>query len=245
MTHLSEEQLVQAYYAEDETGLEHIRECPECHAAFERLSEVLGLVGQYPAPERNSSYGAEVWARLTPHLPLARPRSRWLSWWALGPAFAAVLALVFWAGMLTDRRQAGISAITRERVLLIAMSDHLERSQVVLTELVHADAGSGDLSFERERARDLVNENRLLRENAARIGDMRDAALLDELERVLVDVANSPPKQPADDLAQIQQRIQSEALLFKVRISGADVRQRVMRIGAQQRGVDIGTREKG
>lgn len=226
MTHPNEEQLVQAYYGEDAVSRNHIKECPECRAAFERLSELLHSANDYPVPERNSAYGAEVWARLTPHLPLARPRSRWLRWWALGPAFAAVLTLVFWAGMLTQQRQTGISARARERVLLMAISDHLERSQVVLTELVHADTGSTDLVDERERARDLVNENRLLRESAARIGDARDAGLLDELERVLVDIANSPAVVPAGDIEQIQRRIESEGLLFKVRITGVDAREK-------------------
>jgi hypothetical protein len=226
MTHLGEEQLVQAYYGEDPQSRDHIKECAECRAAFERLSELLELVNGYPVPERNSAYGAEVWARLTRHLPLARPPSRWLRWWVLTPAFAAVLALVFWAGMITQQRQAGISATARERVLLMAISDHLERSQIVLTELVHADPGGRDLVHERERARDLVNENRLLRESAARVGDTRDAGLLDELERVLVDIANSPAVVPADDLEQIQRRIETEGLLFKVRITGTDAREK-------------------
>jgi hypothetical protein len=177
-------------------------------------------------PERNSAYGAEVWARLTPHLPLARPRSPWLRWWVLGPAFAAVLAIAFWAGMLTEQRQTGFSTRARERVLLMAISDHLERSQIVLTELVHAQAGSADLGYERERARDLVSENRLLRESAARAGDVRDASLLDELERALVAIANSPSTPAPGDLQEIQERIDSEGLLFKVRITGLDAREK-------------------
>lgn len=226
MMHLNEEQLVQAYYGEDDVDRNHIAECPECRAAFERLQELLDSVSDYPVPERNSAYGAEVWARLTPHLPLARPRSPWFRWWVLGPAFATVLVLAFWAGMLTEQRQTGFSARARERVLLMAISDHLERSQVVLTELVHAQAGSASLPYERERARDLVNENRLLRESALRAGDMRDAGLLDELERALLAIANSPPTGPSDDLEEIQRRIESEGLLFKVRITGVDAREK-------------------
>jgi hypothetical protein len=226
MTHLDEEQLVQAYYSEDNVTRNHIEQCAECRAAFERLQELLDSISDYPVPERNSAYGAEVWARLTPHLPLARPRSPWLRWWVLGPAFAAVLAVAFWAGMLTEQRQTGFSAKARERVLLMAIGDHLERSQIILTELVHAQPGSTDLSYERERARDLVYENRLLRESATRAGDLRDAGLLDELERALVAIANSPPAGSSDDLQEIQQRIESEGLLFKVRITGIDAREK-------------------
>lgn len=227
MSHLDEEQFVQAYYGEsDEMFCRHIEECAECRAAYKRLKELLDSVCDYPVPERNAAYGGEVWARLTPHLPLARPRPFWLRWWVLGPAFAALLTVAFWAGMLTQQKQTGISATARQRVLLMAISDHLERSQVVLTELVHADAQTADISYERERARDLLNENRLLRESATGLGDSIDATLLDELERVLLDVANSPSALPQHDLQAIQQRIESEGLLFKVRVTGMDAREK-------------------
>jgi len=227
MNHLDEEQFVQAYYGEDDDAFRrHVEECPECRAAFDRLRELLDSVSNYPVPERNSAYGAEVWARLTQHLPLAKPRRVWLRWWVLGPAFAALLAIAFVAGMLTEHRQTGISTRARERVLLMAISDHMERSQIVLTELVHANPETAELASQREIARDLVSENRLLRETAVRMGDSSDAGLLDELERVLLDVANSPSTVPAHDLQAIQQRIENQGLLFKVRITGMDARQK-------------------
>jgi hypothetical protein len=104
------------------------------------------------------------------------------------------------------------------------MSDHLERSQVVLAELVNGTAG--DFTWERDRARDLVSENRLLRQTAVRAGDTSQAALLDELERALLDIANSPSNISSDDLENLQRRIESEGLLFKVRITSTDVREK-------------------
>ena len=231
MTHLDEEQLVQAYYGETSDAFRrHLEECSECRAGFDRLKDLLDSVADYPVPERDEAYGAEVWARLAPHLPLAKPRPGWFlwlsRWWLLGPALATLLTIAFLGGMLTEKRQTGISAKARERVLLMAISDHLERSQIVLTELVHASPESADLADQRDRARDLVNENRLLRETASHMGDAADATLLDELGRVLLDIANSPAAPPADDLQAIQQRIENEGLLFKVRITGADARQK-------------------
>ncbi|MBV8572372.1 MAG: hypothetical protein JO319_17270 [Acidobacteriaceae bacterium] len=227
MIHLEEEQLVHAYYGEsDSLFKQHIEQCPDCRAAYQRLKEILDSVTGYPVPERNQAYGAEVWARLTPHLPLARPPAVWQRWWVLGPAFAALLAIAFWAGVLTEHRQAGISVTARQRVLLLAISDHLERSQILLTELSHANAEHADFSFERTTARDLLTENRLLRESALRAGDIADAGLLDELERVFLNVANGPATLSANDLEQIQQRIESEGLLFKVRITRTDAREK-------------------
>jgi hypothetical protein len=116
---------------------------------------------------------------------------------------------------------AGIPAAARERVLLMAMSDHLDRSQILLSELVHASPGA---LGEQERARDLLNENRLLRTTAMSTGDTSHAALLDELERVLLDVANSPASLSTGELDTMRNRIEGEGLLFKVRIMSSNVR---------------------
>ncbi len=232
MNHLQEEQLMDAYYGEVDAKLrEHLAECEECRSNFERFKESLDSIREYAVPERGDAYGGEVWARLLPHLPVRKPRRPWLQWWALGPALAGLVAVTFVAGMLTQQhRQLGFSAKARERVLLMAMSEHLERSQIVLTEVLNAAPASQDLSGERERARDLVNENRLLRETALHMGDAAYAAVLDDLERVLLDVANSPTDLPSGEFETLQRRIENEGLLFKVRITSTDARERGERL---------------
>lgn len=228
MSHFAEEELMDAYYGElDSSVRQHLEECAECRSRFERLKELLDSVREYPVPERGESYGREVWLRLLPQLPQRKQRRPWLRWWTLAPALGAVIVIAFVAGMLTDQqRQAGFSPRARERVLLMAMSDHLERSQIVLAELLNASPANADLAGERERARDLLDENRLLSETALHMGDRSDAALLDDLERVLLDVANGPANLPPDDLEMLQRRIESEGLLFKVRITSTDARER-------------------
>jgi hypothetical protein len=229
MKHLSEEEITLAYYDELEPAERaHLDECPECRAAFEKLERLLDALRNVPVPERGPAYGAEVWARLLPQLPAAKPRRSWLRWWTVAPALATMAAAAFIAGMLVEQRRVptGIPAKARERVLLIAMGDHLDRSQIVLAELVNAAPGSMDMGDERDRARDLVAENRLLRQTATRAGDLSDAALLDELERTLLDIANGPASLSPADLEMLQQRIASEGLLFKVRIIGTNVRQK-------------------
>ena len=226
MTHMTEEVLVEAYYGDmDDAGRQHLQECEECRAEFERLGGLLDSVRDYPVPERDEFYGSDVWARLAPELPAAKPRANWFRWWMLTPALATLVLVAFIAGMFTGQRQAGTSDTARQRILLMALSDHLDRSQVFLTELVHEDPASAGLSSERDRARELVGENRLLRQSAVHMGDAADADLLDSLERVLLDVANGGSSS-SNDLQMIQQRIDNEALLFKVRITGADARRR-------------------
>jgi hypothetical protein len=226
MTHLSEEQLVDAYYRNSPEMPAHWNECPECRATFARLKEHLDAMRDYPVPVRGPSYGGEVWSRLLPHLPPARRKRVWFRWWTLAPVLVAVLVVAFVAGMLTERRVRVPTTPekARERVLLIALSRHLERSQIVLSEIANGNAGSIDFPEERERARDLLDDNRLLRQTAARNGDAVDASLLDELERVLLDVANSPAEMTAGDFEALRSRIDSQGLLFKVRITSSDER---------------------
>jgi hypothetical protein len=225
MTHTNEEQLVSAYYETDPATRAHLDECPECRAAFELLKEHLDVIRDYPAPARSASYGREVWTRLLPHLPPARRPRPWLRWWTLAPAFATLLAIAFVAGMLTQRRApvTGTPETARERLVLMAMSRHLERSQIVLAEIENGSAATIDFRAERDRARDLLNDNRLLRQAALRGGDAADATLLDELERILLDIANSPAEMAPADLADLQSRIDNESLLFKVRITTSDL----------------------
>jgi hypothetical protein len=227
MNHFNEEQIVSMYYdgpAED--ARMHLDECAECRVAFDRIRALLDGAREYPVPERSASYGSEVWTRLLPRLPVAAPRRKWLRWWTMAPAFAVLLVLAFFAGVLTQSRTnlAGTSARARERVLLIAMGDHLDRSQIVLAELVNNGPESIDLKDERTRARDLVDQNRLLRQTALHNGDTMQAALLDQLERVLLDIANSPEKVTDAELESLRNRIEAENLLFKVRVFSTNVR---------------------
>ena len=163
---------------------------------------------------------------------------RWPTAWAL--ATAALVVLAFLTGRFVNQRDQQIASqqqteraedvnadqAVRERVLLIAVGDHLERSQMVLVELAHAESrGPLDISAERQLADDLVASNRLYRQTAQQMGQENVAGLLDELERVLVEVARGPSTVSMQQLADIQQRIESQGILFKVKVIGSEIRQ--------------------
>jgi anti-sigma factor RsiW len=160
--------------------------------------------------------------------------------WAL--ATAALVVMAFFTGRMAQQREqqdasqqeaattAGRASVddtaVRERVLLIAVGDHLERSQMVLVELAHAETrGELDISAERQLADDLVASNRLYRQTAQQMGQENVAGLLDELERVLVEVARGPSTVSMGQLADIQQRIEALGIVFKVKVVGSDIRQ--------------------
>lgn len=124
----------------------------------------------------------------------------------------------------------------RRTVLLVAVGDHLERSQMALVELVNlSDGHEVDIAPEQERARDLVVENRLIRQTAADTGNAALAAILDDLERVLVEVANGPSAMSKAEFDGVRQRIESQGIIFKVRALGEHVRELETRPAADGR----------
>jgi hypothetical protein len=138
-----------------------------------------------------------------------------------------MLLVAFLLGREFPSRPQPLSTAVRERVLLVAVGDHLERSQMVLLELVNAPAGEPmDLETQRAFAGELVSANRLYRQSALRAGEPALAAVLDELERVLVEVAAGPDALSPADLAELQRRIEARGLLFKVNVVQSHVRER-------------------
>jgi len=228
MNHLSEEQLVDAFYRDlPRSTQEHLSQCRECRARSTQLNEMLRTMREYPVPERNDSYGSELWARLAPQLAGQPKKRRWHWAWALAPALAALLAIAFLAGVWTERRHTPRTPDrSRERVLLISMSEHLERSQIVLAELIHANPDALHPAEEQRRARSLLEENRLLRQTALQLGDRTHAALLDDLERILLVLANSPEETKGSDLKELQKRVEDDGLLWKVRVTSMNAREK-------------------
>jgi hypothetical protein len=236
MTHLSDDDLVLIHYGE-EAGAEveaHLASCASCAERLRALGRTLSLASLPEAPERGEDYGARVWERLRPQLGIPEPRPkvvpmrrRFVPRVASAAALAAALVLAFLLGRQFPDRPQPLSPEVRERVLLVAVGEHLERSQMVLVELVNAPAGEAlDVSVQRAHADELVSANRLYRQTAARSGEPALVAVLEELERVLVEVAAGPEAITPDDLAELRRRIESRGLLFRVRVIGSQVRER-------------------
>lgn len=241
MSHLPDDDLVLHYYGELEavgrsSAQGHLDTCGACRQRYVTLQRVLAAVDHVPEPALPDSFERVVWARLQPELPKKRG---WVSWLLATPpnlAWVATIVLLvagaFFAGRMT--RDTGSSATLtaeqiREGVLLADLSEHLDRSQSMLVELVSEDASgpdSVDISFERDVAGDLVAANRLYRQAAADTGDATVAQVLEDLEQLLVELAASPGELTAEDMERVRQRITTRDLLFKVRVMSNALREK-------------------
>ena len=91
---------------------------------------------------------------------------------------------------------------------------------------VEVTDGPIDLTPQQEWAEDLVSENRLYRQSAADAGEAQMVGVLDDLERVLLEVAHSPQRADSDELQRLRTRLDTQDLLFTVRVAGAGRRAR-------------------
>lgn len=219
MPHLEEEDLILHYYSEpgNDTREEHLAMCPECRERWRALQLSLNSLNSLEVPEPAPDFEQRLAAKLTPQLGL-RHRRQWLRW-AL-PAFAtAALAFAFWIGRTTHQPD-GVTAIAYlapDAALRAAALTQLERSQLILVEAANWSTANRGATLPRERAEDLLASSRLLRNSARARGQLQIAELLEEVERILLEITHSSPSVTPQEATALQARIQEQGLLFRVR----------------------------
>jgi hypothetical protein len=254
MTHVSDEDLLLDYYGEASPEQRavmraHLERCTECQALDRELRGVLALVDNEPLPEAPAGFERTMWERLEPvvsgfsrtksssrtnEVRLKPDTTGWrfeLPRWALAACVAGLAVGSFALGRVWDRpvpAPGNETADTRtlsERLLRSEVEDHLERSQRVFLELVNADdAAPAVLASDRERAADLVAAGRLYRHSVEELGDTETRDLLEDVERVLVEIANGPEVETSNDLTEVRRRISNQDLIFRLRVTTAEMR---------------------
>jgi hypothetical protein len=236
----------------------HLERCDQCRAFERELRGVLALVDTEPVPEAPEGFEQDVWARLEPQIAARRSsnvvsgfpgrpsapreggsRTFWrfeLPRWGLAAAAVALAAGSFALGRVWDRpstrpEDPPVDArALSERLLRSEVEQHLERSQRVLVELINADEGDAVmLANDRALAADLVADGRLYRRSAESIGDAGTRDLLEDVERVLVEIANGPAAETSNDLSGVRARISDQDLLFRLRVTMAEMREQQRR----------------
>jgi hypothetical protein len=230
MKHLEEAELVEHYYEESANMAEserHLKACPVCAKRYAELCRDLDGVATPTPPARGEDYVEQVWQSIRASLPVyEKPKSSWIRYYRpLGWAAACVLlvAVAFVAGRRWERKQASSVAVAvdpqaRQRVVIVVLGDHLDRSERLLVQLNHADGNDLPALPLRSEARELLASNRLIRQSAMQAGDLYVEASLDRLERLLMELANEPDKLTEADLNRLKQEMNTDGLLFDIRV---------------------------
>ena len=242
--HFTEDALTLYYYGEGRRRRDierHLESCGGCATSYREIAGTLTMIAAPEVPERSDQYGLEVWQRIRHTLP--EQETGFSRFWGLsgfsgssrfGLAAAALLMIAAFVGGRVWQRAAAPTGTTaanpenREhaanRILLTSVADHLDRSERVLTDIMNAPRG--DISTQQRWADDLLDASRLYRQDAVDAGEQSVAAVLDDIERSLLELVNSPSKIGAADLEQIRRRIDAASLLFKVRVMSDELRKR-------------------
>jgi len=100
----------------------------------------------------------------------------------------------------------------------LQLHNYLKKSRVLLVGVsnMRTDDHTIDLSIERRQSRELVHEARDLRKQPL---DPRSAKLVGELEKILIELANSDRRHDVPDVEIIRSGIRDHNLLFKIRMT--------------------------
>ena len=239
--------------ADEREARAHLDGCAPCRARYQELQRLLAVVDGSDLPEPSPAFESQVWRRLQPALRAerrpVRPSvvDRVRAWfpvpavgrWGLAGGVAALIVAAFAAGRFWPAAPAGPGGADaprsvqqapdalRERVLLSALGDHFDRTEAMLVELAATTPGDRvSIAAEQRRAGDLLAATRLYRRAALEAGDDNVAEVLDALQRILAEVTGSPSDLSAFELQALQKRIETQELLFKLRIASSAVRDR-------------------
>lgn len=244
MKHLNEEELIEHYYGKDsrrrslgEDGdssyaARHIATCAECKDNYNALQVDLFDLAGFDPPLRDSGYGQRVWQSIACVLP-ERPERRplWMRpdlWRGLAYAAAAavLLAATFYAGRVWEHTRTPVpvaktapSTPAPKAVVVVVMSDYLDRSERLLVELKHTDADdSVMLPPLRDEARNLLPAGRVCQREAEKSDDPELEEALNALDRLLTGLADQPGGLDPAAVMRLQKEMNASGLLFEVRV---------------------------
>ena len=100
---------------------------------------------------------------------------------------------------------------------------HFETSERLLLAFknVRLDEPSAaqEVNYERKRAKQLVYQNMLLKREADASGDVQVASLLENLEPILIDIANLPDKPDENTVRAIRERVERKNIVGLLRVN--------------------------
>jgi hypothetical protein len=231
MKHLTEPELIEQYYGEDDfNAAQHLEWCRECAEAYAALQVDFAEFDSVAPPERTASYEEQVWTRIAPLLPaypvkkrLTVARGLWLAFGS-ATACAVLIAAGFYAGRTREHQQpprtaeVNVPSPPPARVIVL-LSDHLDRSERLLVELKHARSDDPQ-TFPplREEAGNLLRSNSKWRQEAEKSDDPDMVLVLSNLNDLLSQLANEQGGLNPAAIANLQKKMKANGLLLDVRV---------------------------
>lgn len=227
---------------------QHLASCPACASEYKRVTAALDRMGYYNRPEPDAAFWDRYWDNLQDRLDRestgATPELRWLKVFASSflsgriRVFRPVIAgaALFFIGMLTGwfffsgHPTPPIQTMQPLSPQMETVSVH-DRAQQYLNraELILLGIANFDVELEpdylpsfdqpREMSRDLIAESVGLKEELQSAKQRHLFELIDELEVILLEIANLATDYTIEDIELIQGAVERKAILFKLNIN--------------------------
>ena len=144
----------------------------------------------------------------------------------LAGALAVLLVGVFigrhlLSGLQTDQLVPAVADTSAHVQLVRRGSNFLDKSKILFLGLVNADESdlmSSDWSLEQDAARNLIQEAAFLKENLSDKRDARVKQLIEDLELILLEIANLEKEQDLENIDLIRSGIDRKGLLLKINL---------------------------
>ena len=100
---------------------------------------------------------------------------------------------------------------------------HFEKSETLLRSFrnirLNEKSSAAEVSYERTRAKQLVFQNMMLRREADVSGDVQISSVLENLEPILLDIANLPDKPDEDSVRVIRERMERKNIVALLQVN--------------------------
>ena len=198
----------------------HLRACPACSARLEEITEIGGLLHRTAAPVPGADFDRS-WRKITAAIQPAPRRQfsffRAPRWVLLTAGFLAVFILGVAAARLYFFPARIEMAPPAAAPFLYSAQDYFAALQPILSEFSNAPAANGRAAADRERARLLLNNLRLLKLRAAKSRDASLLRLLDDIELVLLEIAHLDRSDP-ENTRLVGALIQEKGISMKIKV---------------------------
>ncbi|UCH61589.1 MAG: anti-sigma factor [Fidelibacterota bacterium] len=243
----------------------HLATCPNCAEEYQQLLWTLNIMDQRQPPAIDPAYWEGFWNRLSDRLKPDRRkvfRPDWRRWFPpvtlpVRPAWVSVAAavLLIATGVYIGRsiylgQPNGPAAVTRAEVLdpaVIAefngmLSHYLGQSRSLLLGLENFDTGYDDpalLDFPRQQMMswELLVQGQEIKRHAVASSDPRLQHLVNEIERVLLQLANSEGEDLEWTIRLVQEGVEQNAILVKINLTEQEQGEEVIEESKSLQGV--------
>lgn len=227
----------------------HLASCSQCATEYQEMSWTLGVMDQREAPAPDAAYWKGYWNQLSDRLEPEGRRTvlpAWRNWFPplihpVRPAWISVAAAVLLVATGIYIGQSGffgrpetgaaMQATVFDPALVAEFNElaasYLERSKMVLMGLDNFnprldDPATLNITHQRSLSEELLLQGRLLRSHQVAAADPRLQILIDEIERVLLQVANSRGEDPMWTVRLVQEGIDNNSILLRITLVEID-----------------------